>query len=450
MSTASHPSILSAAPLAPRASKSVAVVGLQWGDEGKGKVVHRLADRHDAVARFNGGANAGHSVQVGSERFALHLVPSGILHRGKPAIIGSGVVIDPDQLLKEIGMLEARGVDCTSLMVSDRAHVVMPWHKAEDEARERWLSQGSQRPLGTTRRGIGPCYADKVQRGTAIRMGDLLRPDLLQERLKIICPLKTALLGALNGGVETARFELSETLAACTTWATRLGPILRDTTQVIHELLAAGKSVLFEGANATLLDVDHGTYPFVTSSTCCTAGAMIGTGAPPSAIGEVIGVMKAYSTRVGAGALPTELHDELGERIRQRGREFGTTTGRPRRVGWLDLVAVRYSARLNGCTGLAIMLLDVLSGIDELRVCTAYQAPSGRTETFTPDSAWLDSVRPVYQTARGFTGDLGTARTLAELPTGARAYIDLIERTVGVPVRLVSVGPDSGQTIEID
>lgn len=443
------------------------VVGLQWGDEGKGKIVHRLADRYDAVARFNGGANAGHSVQVGGERFALHLIPSGILHRGKPAIIGNGVVVDPDQLIKEITTLESRGVDCSGLMISDRAHVVMPWHKAEDEARERWLAGvggnggegesggggGGLRAIGTTKRGIGPCYADKVQRGTAVRMGDLLRPETLRERLKVICPMKNAMLAALSGGVEPSRFEADQAVAACAMWAGRLQHSIRDTTAVVHELLASGKSILFEGANATLLDVDHGTYPFVTSSTCSAPGALIGTGAPPSAIGSVLGVMKAYSTRVGGGALPTELHDELGERIRQRGREFGTTTGRPRRVGWLDLVAVRYSARINGCTGLAIMLLDVLAGIDELRVCTAYQAGAGvggRTDQFTPDAAWLDGVKPVYQTIKGFSGELGSARKLSELPTGARAYVDLIEHYVGVPVKVVSIGPDHAQTIEID
>jgi len=436
------------APVSTR--RGTVVVGLQWGDEGKGKIVHMLADRHDAVVRYNGGANAGHSVVVGGERFALHLIPSGLLHRGKASVIGNGVVIDPDQLLKEIGALEARGVSCANLMVSDRAHVVMPWHKAEDEARERWLSEGALRPIGTTKRGIGPCYADKVQRGTAVRMGDLLYVDALRERLRVICPMKTALLGALKGGVEPPRFEVDDTVALVSMWASRLKGLIRDTTAALHEMLALGQSILFEGANATLLDVDHGTYPFVTSSSCSAAGAATGSGVPMSAIGDVLGVMKAYSTRVGGGAMPTELTDELGERIRQRGREFGTTTGRPRRVGWLDLVAVRYSARLNGCTGLSIMLLDVLSGIDELRVCTAYDTPAGRTEQFTPDGAWLDRVRPVYQSIKGFAGELGSARKLSELPAGARAYIDLVERFVGVPVRIVSVGPDRAQTIECE
>jgi adenylosuccinate synthase len=439
-----------AASVRPAASGTI-VVGLQWGDEGKGKIVHVLAERHDAVARYNGGANAGHSVQVRGERFALHLIPSGILHKGKPAIIGNGVVIDPDQLFKEIATLESRGVDCSSLQVSDRAHVVMPWHKAEDEARERWLSEGSLRPIGTTKRGIGPCYADKVQRGTAIRTIDLLRPQPLSERLKMLCAMKTAMLGALTGGVDAPKFDLAETAALCARWASLLQPFIKDTTAGLHDLLDAGKSVLFEGANATLLDVDHGTYPFVTSSSCAAAGALTGTGVPMNAIREITGVMKAYSTRVGGGAMPTELQGELADRIRNRGREFGTTTGRPRRVGWLDLVAVRYSARLNGCTGLSIMLLDVLAGLDELKVCTAYEVSGiGRTETFTPDGVWLDGARPIYQTIKGFSGDLTSARKLSELPAGARAYLDLIERFVGVPIRLVSVGPDRAQTIEVE
>ena len=451
--------------------RSSVVVGLQWGDEGKGKIVHVLAETHDAVARYNGGANAGHSVQFGGERFALHLIPSGILHRGKPAIIGNGVVVDPDQLLKEVATLESRGVSCAGLALSDRAHIVMPWHKAEDEARERWLAEGagvsagtssnggSGGAIGTTKRGIGPCYADKAQRGAAIRAADLLRPNALLPRLKLVCPMKTAMLSALTGGLPLSpsspapRFEVESVAALCALWSTKLAPFIRDTTAQLHTLLAGGQSILFEGANATLLDIDHGTYPFVTSSSCAAGGAVTGTGVPMSAIKSVLGVMKAYSTRVGGGAMPTELLDETGDRIRTRGREFGTTTGRPRRVGWLDLVAARYSARVNGTTGLAVMLLDVLAGQGDLRVCTAYDTPAGRTDQFTPDAHWLDSVRPVYQTLKGFGSssgdDLAKARTISELPAGARAYLDLIERFIGVPIQIVSVGPDRAQTIMV-
>lgn len=435
--------------LMPRSAGATAVVGLQWGDEGKGKIVHLLAESHDAVVRYNGGANAGHSVVVKGERFALHLLPSGILRPNTPAVIANGVVVDPDQLLKEINTLEARGVDCSALVISDRAHVVMPWHKAEDEARERWLSDGALRPIGTTKRGIGPCYADKVQRGTAIRMGDLLRPALLRDRLKMICPLKTTVLGALaKPGAAAEVYDPQQIAQLCAAWALQLAPRIKDSSALLLNLIAQGKSILFEGANATLLDVDHGTYPYVTSSTCIAPGVATGAGVPMNSVGTVIGVCKAYSTRVGGGAMPSELSGELADYIRNRGREFGTTTGRPRRVGWLDLVAVKYAARLNGATALSVMLLDVLSGLDELKVAVAYDTPAGRVDTFTPDGEWLDHAKPVYTTLKGFSGDLGAARRLSELPAGARAYLDLIENTVGVPIRFVSVGPDREQTIE--
>jgi adenylosuccinate synthase len=444
-------------------AQAVAVVGLQWGDEGKGKIVHMLADGFDAVARYNGGANAGHSVVVGGERFALHLIPSGILHPGKPAVIGNGVVVDPEQLLREVATLESRGVSCEGLRISDRAHVVMPWHKAEDEARERWLQESVAadpaaavssggagiKPIGTTKRGIGPCYADKVQRATAIRVGDLLRTGPLRDRLRVVCPLKTAVLRALAPGHAVEAYEPDTVLQQAAAWGARIEKWVTDTSALLQDLLAAGKRVLYEGANATLLDVDHGTYPYVTSSTCAAMGIPTGVGVPMASVGQILGVCKAYSSRVGGGAMPTELHDETGERIRKRGREYGTTTGRPRRVGWLDLVAVRYSARLNGTTGLCVMLMDVLSGLEDLRVCVAYDGPNGKTDRFVPDGCWLDGVKPIYTTLRGFGGDLSACRKLAELPTGARAYLDLIEKSVGVPIRFVSVGPDRAQTIEV-
>ncbi|MBL8991546.1 MAG: adenylosuccinate synthase [Phycisphaerae bacterium] len=433
-----------------------AVVGLQWGDEGKGKIVHLMTERHDAVARYNGGANAGHSIVVKGERFALHLIPSGILHAGKPAVIGNGVVIDPDWLSKELDALHARGVDTSGLVISDRAHVVMPWHKAEDELRERWLAEGSLEPIGTTKRGIGPCYADKATRGTAIRMGDLVRPEYLRRRLESICPLKTAMLGSITAkGGQAVRYEAAALAELASGWGERFGRYLRDTGAMLREMMRCGKRVLFEGANATLLDVDHGTYPYVTSSSCAVHGVGPGAGVPPSAVGSVIGVVKAYSTRVGGGAMPTELvrteaERELGAGIRQRGREFGTTTGRPRRVGWLDLVAVRYSAELNGTTGLAVMLLDVLAGVETLRVCVGYREAGGRAAGgFTPDGEWLSGVEAEYVELKGFSQDVSKARRLNELPGEARAYLDLIERTVGCPIVFVSVGPDREQTIEV-
>ncbi len=442
---------------APSGSKSTVVVGLQWGDEGKGKIVHLLTPRFDAVARYNGGANAGHSVVVKGERFALHLIPSGILHAGKPSVIGNGVVVDPAWLIKEMDTLSARGVDLSGLKISDRAHVVMPWHKDEDERREKWLSAGSSDPIGTTKRGIGPCYADKAQRGTAIRMGDLLRPEVLAPRLDQIAPLKTAILGAMTApGSPAPRYDAGEMLALVRSWGERLGHHITDTSALLLNLLDQGKRVLFEGANATLLDVDHGTYPFVTSSGTSALGAPAGAGVPMSAVSDILGIMKAYSTRVGGGAMPTELvgdpaKEALAHQIRERGREYGTTTGRPRRVGWLDLVAVRYSARLNGTTGLSVMLLDVLAGIPELKVCTGYRHRLYNREVpgFIPDGLILNDMVPQYVTLPGFSGDVSAARRLADLPAEARTYLDLIERTVGTPVRYVSVGPDRDQTIEV-
>jgi adenylosuccinate synthase len=444
-------------PGSPVASQCAAVVGLQWGDEGKGKVVDLIAPGFDAIVRYNGGANAGHSVVVKGERHALHLVPSGIMHAGKLAIIGNGVVVDPEVILREIDGLEAKGVSTAGLVISDRAHVVLPYHKTEDELREHVLSQarsstpGASRSIGTTKRGIGPAYADKAHRATAVRMGDLLRPEALRPKVELACAIKNALiqgLGAAAGGGAGARLHTSEEMLA---WAEplarRLAPRVKDTTYLLHDLLGEGKRVLFEGANAALLDVDHGTHPYVTSSSTTVLGIPSGTGVPGSRIGEVIGVVKAYSTRVGNGPLPTELINDTGSRIRERGREYGTTTGRPRRVGWLDLVAVRYSAMLNGVTGLAVMLLDVLAGIDELNVCTAYSVDGRRVERFPADACELDKAEPVYTTVRGFAQEITSARSRAELPAGARAYVELIEKAVGVPVRVVSVGPDREQTI---
>lgn len=440
-----------------------AVVGLQWGDEGKGKLVDLLADRFDGVVRYNGGANAGHSVVVGGERYALHLVPSGILRAGQAAVIGNGVVVDPDVLLREMSGLSARGVDVSGLVVSDRAHVVMPYHKAEDELREALLSAevrtgggvaggGAGGAIGTTKRGIGPCYADKAQRATAVRVGDLLRADVLCERLETACRVKNAMMGGLAAaaGVEPVRFDVDELVAWGLERGEKLRPCVRDTVYLLHEMLGRGERLLFEGANATLLDVDHGTYPFVTSSSTTALGIMAGAGVPACVMGGVLGVVKAYSTRVGNGPMSTELLDGpggIGERIRVKGREFGTTTGRPRRVGWLDLVAVRYSAMLSGVTGLAVTLLDVLSGLEELKVCVRYRVGGVETDRFVPDGAGLVGVEPVYETLAGFGEEISGSRTRAGLPAAARGYLELIERVVGVPVRLIGVGPEREQVI---
>lgn len=436
-----------------------AVIGLQWGDEGKGKIVDRLASEHDVVVRYNGGANAGHSVVVAGERYALHLVPSGILHRGVTAMIANGVVIDPERLLEELAALAARGVDTSALLVSNRAHVVLPYHKAEDGIREDLLragavgarvGAGTSQEIGTTRRGIGPAYADKVTRATAVRVGDLLRPDVLRGKIDVACRMKNALLHGLAAAerVEWTPFDPADLTARALAWGERLRPMITDTTYALHDAIAAGRRVLFEGANATLLDVDHGTYPYVTSSNASLLGASPGSGVPGHWFGRVIGVMKAYSTRVGGGPMPTELTDATAHRIRERGREYGTTTGRPRRVGWLDLVAVRYAAMVNGVTEVALMLLDVLAGFDELRVCVAYRVNGRVTDRFLPDGAALAEAEPVYEALQGFDDSVAAARSMDELPQAARAYIGFIERHVGVRVQTVSVGPDREQTVQ--
>ena len=451
-------------PIVPRCS---AVVGLQWGDEGKGKIVDLLTPEHDAVVRYNGGANAGHTVAVAGQRYALHLVPSGILTPGKKAVIANGVVVDPEALLGEVAGLQARGVDMSGLVVSDRAHVVFPYHKEEDTLREALLAASGEdetdsprRPgntggLGTTRRGIGPAYADKHQRATAVRIGDLLRPDRLREKLQHICNVKGRTLPRLASGptdglhVHVDPERLFETAAD---WGRRLKPYVTDTFYLLHEMLDRSQSLLFEGANASLLDVDHGTFPYVTSSACTALGIGQGTGVSERRLARVIGVMKAYSTRVGAGPFPTELRDGVGDRIRERGREYGTTTGRPRRCGWLDLVAVRYSATLNAASSIALTLLDVLGGFEEINVCTAYvsdSAPAGG-DRFLPDAHTLATAEPVYQTLPGFPDFAAAARpptTRAELPDAARRYLDFIEDYVGLPIDLVGVGPERHQTL---
>lgn len=432
-----------------------AVIGMQWGDEGKGKIVDLLSAEHDVIARYNGGANAGHSVVIKGERYALHLIPSGVLSKGKLSVIGNGVVVDPEWLLREYDTLASRGVDLSGLVVSSRAHVVMPYHKDEDGFREETLKRaGSQRPvgsgegqteIGTTKRGIGPAYADKAQRATAIRMGDLLKPDALREKVRLACALKAAMLRDLSGGSHELDPESMTDRAI--EFGKRLEPMIKDTTYLLHDALAAGKRLLFESANGTLLDADHGTYPYVTASSCAVSGIGPGTGVPVQRVNRVLGVVKAYSTRVGSGPLPTELFDAVGEGIRQRGREFGTTTGRPRRVGWLDLVALKYAAMINGTTGLAVMLLDVLSGVETLNVCTHYEIGGTRVDRFVPDGPDLSKARPVYRTMNGFTRPIGQARSLAQLPDEARAYLDMIAESTSCPVDFVSVGPDREQTI---
>ncbi len=430
-----------------------AVAGLQWGDEGKGKIVDLLTRRFDVVTRYNGGANAGHTVVVGDEKFALHLIPSGILYSGKVNVLGNGVVIDPAQLIKEIEGLRGRGiqVDGDNLKISDRAHVVFPYHKTQDVLFDQAVAQAWEAgaALGTTGRGIGPCYADKALRSTAVRVGDLLRPDRIKTQLNRAVAIKNVMLSALakQCGVEFEPFDADEQIALAKQWGDTLAPHICDATQLLHAQMGGGRQVLFEGANATLLDIDHGTYPFVTSSNCSALGVATGSAVPAQKVTEVIGIAKAYQTRVGGGPMPTELSDATGDRIREVGREFGTTTGRPRRCGWLDLVAVKYSAMVSGATGLALMLFDVLADLDPLNVCVAYQHGDERIEHFPADASVLDQVEPVYESLPGFAGPIDTCTAYDDLPAAARGYVDFIEQFVGVPVRIISVGPRRDQTI---
>ena len=429
-----------------------AVVGLQWGDEGKGKIVDLLTSRYDCIVRYNGGANAGHTVQVGTERYALHLIPSGILSAGKVNIVGNGVVVDPEKLLEEIDGLRKRGVEVgANLRVSDRAHVVMPYHKDQDAALEELLEKRSGKSgagqIGTTRRGIGPAYSDKVRRSTALRMGDLLDHALLLRKLETICGLRMAELEALGANVTPlVPKELADRFAAA---GEKLRPHITDTVYLVHDEIKAGRSVLFEGANACLLDIDHGTFPYVTSSNCSTLGIPAGSGVPGREIGKVYGIMKAYSTRVGGGPFVTELLNETGERIRKRGREYGTTTGRPRRCGWLDLVAVKYSVMVCGADAIACTLLDVLSGFDELKICVGYRRPDGTvTDRFVPDAERMHGFTPVYETFAGWQRELTDCTDRDDLPREAQAYLGFVEDFVGIPVELVSVGPERNQTFE--
>jgi len=431
------------------------VVGLQWGDEGKGKVVDMLAAEFDAVARYNGGANAGHTVVVGDNKYKLHLMPSGVLYDGKVNVLGNGVVIDPEQLVSEIIGNRERGlrIDTSTLFISNRAHIVMPYHKAQDKLQEsaytmpNALEQAIE-GIGTTGRGIGPCYADKALRSTAIRAADLPDFDKLRHQLHRIVPIKNATLKALADytGEPFEPFSADTLLDWLRPLAKVLVPHITDTASLLHKVTTDDKRILFEGANATLLDIDHGTYPYVTSSNCSSLGAHTGTGVPGHRVPNVIGIVKAYQTRVGGGPMPTEQNNAIGERIREVGREYGTTTGRPRRCGWIDLVALKYTASVSGATSLCVMLLDVLAGLPELKLCTAYKIDGKTLDCFPATSEQLAKAQPVYQTLPGFEGPVEGCRSIAELPENARGYLKFIEQFLGVPVVLASVGPKRDQT----
>ena len=419
----------------------IVIVGAQWGDEGKGKVTDLLAERANLVVRFQGGNNAGHTIVRDGETFKLHLVPSGILHPGTVCAIGNGVVIDPKILTSEIDGLKRQGISTGNLKISANAHLIMPYHVFLDMTGEQKLGSLS---IGTTRRGIGPCYADKSSR-LGIRVQDLLDEKILRKKIMAALEPKRQLL---RSHAKDPALDLHTMTEEYITYGHRLEPYIADTAHLCWEALDADRSVLFEGAQGAMLDIDHGTYPFVTSSNPIAGSACVGAGVGPRDIDEVWGITKAYSTRVGAGPFPTELEDETGERLREAGGEVGTTTGRPRRCGWLDLVALRYAVRLNGMTGLAITKLDVLSGIDPLRVCVRYRGAEGALfEEFPYHQSVLHHASAEYEQLPGFDEDISGVRSEADLPEAAREYLRYISDFVGVPVTLIGVGPGREQVI---
>jgi adenylosuccinate synthase len=424
--------------------RATAVIGTQWGDEGKGKIVDLLAADADMIVRFHGGNNAGHTLVVGGEKTILNLVPAGVLHPGKVCVMGPGMVVDPEVLIREIDALQARGLlrDPAWLRVSEQAHVILPYHKAIDKARERMREAGA---IGTTGRGIGPAYEDKMAR-TGIRFGELFDDAGFRDALARSLVEKNEYLQALLG---EAPFAAEDIWALAQTWREKLAPYVTDAGAEVRAALAAGKRVLLEGAQGMFLDVDHGTYPYVTSSNCVSGSASAGAGIPPQAIGHVIGIAKTYTTRVGGGPFPTELDDALGARLRADGDEYGATTGRPRRCGWFDAVVVRQAIALSGVDGLALTKLDVLTGMDPIRVCTAYEI-DGKRQTKPPATqhGWA-RAKPVYEELPGWTEALGAAKSLDDLPVNARRYLDFLVKSVGAPMVILSIGAGREQTIRL-
>ena len=411
------------------------VVGTQWGDEGKGKVVDVLSEHADTIVRFQGGNNAGHTVIVNGEKFILHLLPSGVLHQEAKCVIGPGVVVDPFVLLEEIRMLEERGLSCDHIRISDRAHIIMPYHIYQDELQEQ---HSGAKKIGTTKRGIGPCYADKYARH-GIRMCDLKDFAVFEEKARRFLADKNLLFTQIYGGEAMDADEMIARFSAIRDQI--VGRLCESVSEVNHDL-DEGKDVLFEGAQAAMLDINYGTYPYVTSSSPTSAGVCTGAGVAPSRISQVIGVVKAYSTRVGEGPFVTELNDETGERIRANGGEFGATTGRPRRCGWLDLNVVKHAALINGLTDIVLTKIDVLSGLDELYVCVAYDVDGVRYDYMPSSLEDIARAKPVYQVFDGWDEDITKAATFDELPENCQAYVRFIEDFIGVRVSMISVGPD--------
>lgn len=421
-------------------TNSLVVVGAQWGDEGKGKVIDHLAAGADVAARFQGGDNAGHTVVYGANIFKLHHIPSGILNPGTLCLIGNGMVVNPLILVGELEELEKRGISTAGLRISSKAHLNLVYHQAIDEANEKLLGDLK---IGTTGRGIGPAYADKAMR-RGVRAADMAGRDTFRRRLEEILPFQNRLLQQVY---DHPGFKLAELLDLYRSACERLAPLVADTSLLLDEQLSGGKKVLFEGAQGALLDIDHGTYPFVTSSSTVASSAASGSGVGPQHAARVLGVIKAYTTRVGEGPFPTEERGEAGELLRQRGSEFGTTTGRPRRCGWFDAVIARYAARVNSLTALAVTKLDVLSGLETINLAVAYRCGSQTLDHFPAGEADLEACEPVYEIYPGWDEDLSRARRVEDLPAAARDYLKALEETTGVPVELISVGPDRTQTI---
>ncbi len=425
---------------------AIVLVGAQWGDEGKGKATDLLGSRVDAVVKFNGGNNAGHTIVIDTdglrEKYALHLLPSGILTPGCTPVIGNGVVIDLGVLFEEIDGLEARGVDTSRLVVSGSAHVIAPYNRTLDQVTERFLGKSK---IGTTGRGIGPTYADKMSR-IGIRVQDLFDTDVLHAKVTGALNLKNQVLVKIYN---RKGFDVDAVVAELASYADRLGPMVADTQLLLEQMLDRGETVVLEAGQATLLDVDHGTYPFVTSSSATAGGACTGSGIPPTRISRVIAVIKAYTTRVGEGPFPTELLDEKGELLRNNGAEFGTTTGRPRRCGWFDAVIGRYATRINGVTDFVLTKLDVLTGLDEVPVCVAYEVDGKRHDELPMNQADFARAVPVYETFPGWHEDITGARTLDDLPRNARNYVTALEKMIKAPISAVGVGPGRDETIAV-
>jgi adenylosuccinate synthase len=423
---------------------AVVLVGAQWGDEGKGKATDLLGGRVDYVVRYQGGNNAGHTVVIGppeaQESYALHLIPSGMLRPECIPVIGNGVVVDPAVLLEEMDGLAARGVDVTRLRIDADAHLIMPHHRALDRVTERYLGKSK---IGTTGRGIGPAYGDKVAR-VGIRVQDLLDPGIFREKLELALREKNQVLTKVYN---RRAIDVDEVCAEYGTYAERLSPYIADTGLLLHRALDEGRNVLLEGSQGTLLDVDHGTYPFVTSSNPVAGGAATGAGLGPTRISRVIGILKAYTTRVGSGPFPTELLDDDGERLRQVGGEFGVTTGRSRRTGWFDAVIARYAVRVNGLTDLFVTKLDVLSGFERLPICVGYEVDGERLDDMPMTQTSFHHATPVYETLPGWDGDIAGAKELTDLPSEARAYLDRVEELSGAPISAVGVGPGRDETL---